>query len=500
METPPVPVAEERSQGRGLRPLYAAFALLAAGLLLHSQTMAFHWDEGFHILAARLIALGKRPYLDFFFPQTPLNAYWNAAWMDVFGPSWRAVHAVAALASLGSVALIAQYLYAIFPDRRWQSAVALAALALFGLYTLVWEFGAISQAYALCLLLVVAAFRVAIQAVARAHAGLSALAGVLAGAATECSLLTAPAALVLLIWMWMHNRAGSRWSKAVAFVAGAAAPSIPLLLLFARGPHAVMFDVLKYNSLYRRVEWEGATAHDVGIVTDWVNGSQSLLLPLLAAAGLLYLMQIGFDHSRRSEIRLCLWLAVGLGAQNLFAHPTFPQYFVFMVPFLTVLAALGFYGVAVRLGNPDRPLVPVALALGVAVLCVANTLWDDRESYSWRKLEQVADKVKQVTPQGAPLVAPEQLYVIARWPVPSGLEDDDVHKLNFSPAENARLHILPKAELDRRIKAGEFPTTVSCDDDRTNELQGWDVYTQTADLGECTVFWQFKKSTAPAHP
>jgi 4-amino-4-deoxy-L-arabinose transferase-like glycosyltransferase len=496
MGTPPTPVSEERSQGRGLRPLNAAFALLAAGLLLHSQTMAFHWDEGFHILAAYLIALGKRPYLDFFFPQPPLNAYWNAAWMGIFGPSWRAVHAVAALATLASVVLIAQYLFSIFPDRRWRSAAAFAALALFGLHTLVWEFGAISQAYPLCLLLVVAAFRLAIVAVSHARPGMSALTGVLAGTAAACSLLTAPACVVLLVWMWLHNRAGSRWSKAAAFVAGAAAPSLPLLLLFARGPHVVIFDVLKYNSLYRRVEWPGATAHDIGIVTDWVNGSQSLLLALLAAAGLLYLMTMGFDHPRRSEIRLCIWLALGLGAQNLFAHPTFPQYFVFMIPFLTVLAGIGFYAVAVRLGNPERPRAPVVLALGIAVLCVANTLWDDRESYSWRKLEQVADKVRQVTPKGAPLVAPEQIYVLARWPVPPGLEDDDVHKLNFSPAENARLHITPKAELDQRIKAGGFPTAVSCDDDRTSELQGWDVYSQTAELGECTVFWQFKKSAA----
>ena len=28
---------------------------------------------------------GKTPYLDFFFPQAPLNAYWNAGWMRLFG-------------------------------------------------------------------------------------------------------------------------------------------------------------------------------------------------------------------------------------------------------------------------------------------------------------------------------------------------------------------------------------------------------------------------------
>jgi 4-amino-4-deoxy-L-arabinose transferase-like glycosyltransferase len=473
---------------------------LAAGLLVYSQTMAFHWDEGFHILTAHLIDTGKRPYLDFFFPQTPLNAYWNAAWMAIFGPSWRVVHAVAALATIGSVLLIAQYLFTLFPSRRWQPALAFAALALFGLHSLVWEFGSISQAYPLCLLLVVAAFRAAIAAVARARFGMSALAGIFAGAAAASSLLTAAASPVLLIWMWLNNRAGNRWIKVAAFVAGAVTPCTPVLILLAHGPHQVIFDILKYHSIYRRVAWEGATGHDIGVATDWVNGSPSLLLVLLAVAGLFSVKKIGFDHPRRSEFRLCLWLTLAISGQNLFAHPTFPQYFAFLIPFLTVLAAIGFYAAAARLANPDRPWAPVIVMLCIAALCLGNTLYEDRDSYSWRQLERVADKVKQVTPKDAPLLAPEQLYFLARWPVPSGMEHADAHKLQFAPAENARLHILPKAEVDRRIKAGGFPTTVACDDDQVSELQEWNVYSQKADFQDCTVFWQFKKNTAQPQP
>src|SRR5215467_11313721 len=75
--------------------LCGIISLLAACLLAYSQTSAFAWDEGFHLLAAQLIKSGRRPYLDFCFPQTPLNAYWNALWMTVFGESWRTAHAVA---------------------------------------------------------------------------------------------------------------------------------------------------------------------------------------------------------------------------------------------------------------------------------------------------------------------------------------------------------------------------------------------------------------------
>src|ERR1051325_11030393 len=82
----------------------------AAGLLLYSQTKAFAWDEGWHLLAAQTILRGKRLYLDFCYPQTPLNAYWNAGWMRVFGDTWRTAHAVAALMTTLAVLLTADYL------------------------------------------------------------------------------------------------------------------------------------------------------------------------------------------------------------------------------------------------------------------------------------------------------------------------------------------------------------------------------------------------------
>jgi hypothetical protein len=494
-------IAAGHNPNRDMRLLYTLFALSAAGMLLYSQTLAFHWDEGFHILAADLINAGKRPYLDFFFQQTPLNAYWNAAWMGIFGANWRVVHAVAALATIGSVVLISQYVFALFPDRRRQTAAAFVALALFGLHSLVWDFGTISQAYPLCLLLVVAAFRTAIAAVRRTQFEMSALAGLFAGAGAASSLLIAPASAVLLIWMWLNNRKGNRWIKSVAFVAGIVTSCIPVLILFVRGPHQMIFDILKYHAIYRRENWEGATGHDIGIVTDWVNSSPSLLLVLLAVAGLFFIKEGGFDPERNSEFRLCLWLSLAIGAQNLIAHPTFPQYFIFLIPFLTVWGSLGFYAVAARLENLDRPQRPVLVLLCITVLCLGNSVYNERDSYTWHQLERVANKAKEVTPKFSPLLAPEQIYFLARWPVPFGMENTHASALQFSSAQNATLHILPQAELDQRIKSGAFPTGVVCADDaKVSELEEWKVYSRRADFDECTVFWQLDRKTKQPQP
>ncbi len=492
---------DERDQEQRMRPLYFALMLLAAGMLVYSQTFSMFWDEGFHILTAHLIDAGKRPYLDFFFPQTPLNAYWNASWMAIFGARWRVVHAVAALVTTSSVLLIAQYLAGLFPDRRWRLPAAFAGLALFGLHSWTWMAGTIAQAYPLCLLLVVAAFRAGIAGVARPRLRMSALAGLFAGAAAASSMLTALITPVLLIWMWLYNRAGSRWIKAAAFLGGAAVAWVPVLFLFARAPHQVTFDILKYHTLYRRVKWEGSTAHDIGILTDWVNSSTSLLLVLLALAGLFFIKKSAFDPTRRAEFRLCLWLAVTVAVQNIFAHPTFPQYFVFMVPFLTVLGVVGFYAVVARLDNPHRLRAPLILLTVIAALCLLNTFYDDRDSTTWPQMEQVANKVKQVTPKGAALAAPEQIYFLANWPVPPGMEHEDAHKLKLPPAENARLHILPKAEMDQQIKSGNFATTVICDDDDfISDVKDWHVYSQSDEISECTVFWKLGKMGLPPSP
>jgi len=496
----PEALSWQRQIANSRLPLYSAFTFLAVGMLVFSQTRSFFWDEGFHILAAYLIRTGKRPYLDFFFPQTPLNVYWNAAWMAIFGPSWRVVHAVAALVTIGSVVLIVNYLFGLFPDHCWRQAAAFVGLGLFGLHARVWMVGTISQAYPLCLLLVVVAFRIALVAVARPRFSMSALAGLCAGAAAGSSLLAAPASPVLLIWIWLYNRAGNRWIKSAAFLCGAIAPFIPVLMLFARGTHQVAFNILEYHALYRRIAWPGATAHDIGVASDWINSSPDLLLVVLGVAGFLFIRKNGFDARRLAEFRLCLWLPLAFAAQNLFAHPTFPMYFVFMIPFLTVLAVVGFYAVAKRLEYTGSPQVAAMVLTGITAVCLSTSIFENY-SYTWPELEQVAAKVREVTPNDAPLWAPEHIYFLSRRPVPTGMEHANAHKLQLSPAESAVLHVLPKAEVDRQIKAGAFFTAVVCeDDDQVNALKEWKVYSQNAVIQDCTVFWQVEKRNLQPGP
>ena len=147
--------------------LWAVVAGLTLGLLLASQTVAAYGDEGFHLLAARLINFGKKPYVDFLYTNPPLYAFANAGWMRVFGQSWRSAHAFSALLTGGCILLVADFVFRRLRGTGWGLAGAIAASLLVGLHLLVVQFGTIGQTYGLCLFLITAGFRIAVKAVER---------------------------------------------------------------------------------------------------------------------------------------------------------------------------------------------------------------------------------------------------------------------------------------------------------------------------------------------
>jgi 4-amino-4-deoxy-L-arabinose transferase-like glycosyltransferase len=476
--------------------LSGVITLLSAGLLVYSQTQALAWDEGFHLLAAQLIKAGKTPYLDFCFPQTPLNAYWNAGWMRIFGDSWRAVHLVAALLTAGAILLAADFVFVRFqapPD--WRLAVALTAALLIGLNTLIVQFGTVGQAYALCLFLIVASFRISILAADRERPVWGASAGFLAGAAAGASLLTAPVAPVLLLWILVYNRTGSRLHKFAAFATGAVVAFVPVLWLFVEAPRQVMFNLIQYHLFYRSVGWEDAVPHDLEVITSFVNSGQALILGFLAVAGLLFTVKGQQDRRWREELYLCCWLAVALGLNAASAHPTFAMYFILMVPFVGILASAGLYEVSSRLGPLNRPLWPVLVLTALLCLGLAKALYERRNDYSWQDLEEIAREVDRVTPPQAPLLADEHIYFLTLRTPASGAEFSDSQKLNLPPAVAASLHIVPRTELARRVQAGMFNTVETCndeDDDRVKVLGLPEVYAKKAVVHDCTIFWDRK--------
>ncbi len=484
---------------RALFLLFGFIALLSGGLLVYSQTMAFVWDEGFHLVAAQLIDAGKIPYLDFCFPQTPLNTYWNAGWMLIFGESWRVTHVLAALLVSGTVFLMADFVWSRFPAPRWRLACALTVASFIGMNTMVVQFGTVAQAYGMGMFLITAAFRVSVQTVSRKSLLLPVVAGFLAGAAADSTLLTAPAFPVLLIWILIYDRVGNRRAKCAAFIAGGLISFLPIFWLFAKAPRQTFFNIVQYQALYRRVDWPGATPHDVDVLSKWLVSTPALAMGLLAIAGALYIVKkSGWDREQRAEFYLCGWLSVALAAYIATAHPTFERYFLFMVPFIAVVAVAGLYSVGSRLGSPEKPFWPALIVIVLVTLSIARALFDDRTAMRWADYDEIAKKVNEVTPQNGTLFADEVVYFLLKRIPPSGMEFSYSHKLQLPADQEALLHIVSYPELKKQMEAGKFDTAQSCNDDRISDLSLEQIFPHKADVGDCTVFWG--KVHAPAKP
>jgi hypothetical protein len=471
--------------------------------------------------------------------------------MWLFGESWRTAHAVATAATVGAVVLSADFVFARVPWPRWRLAVSLAAVLLIGGNWLLVEFAPIAQAYALCLLLMVLSFRFAVAAVGRKGTLLTGLAGCAAGASACSSLLTAPVVPVVLLWILVYNRVGRRpaargesgrssnsgtggdiphsdavenkppavaesrrpspnWTRSdfchgllarfAAFAAGAAVPFLPVLWLFLKAPFPVRFGIIDFHLFYRQVDWSDSLRHNLELMASWIDSSHALFLGLLAVAGFLYIARGShWERERRAEFYLSGWMAAGLMAYLCYVRPTFSQYFCLTVPFLGIPASVGLYAVGSRLRSPDRPWAPFSVLAFLLCFGLAKNIYDDRTSHAWRDYEEVARKVDQVTPRHGLLLADEFAYFMTRRTPPSGLEYDDSHKLRLSAKDSAALHIFPRPELVRRVKAGTYDTVESCDDDDDEELDELglpDVYAQTAVVQGCKVYWERKPPAA----
>jgi hypothetical protein len=227
------------------------------------------------------------------------------------------------------------------------------------------------------------------------------------------------------------------------------------------------------------------------VMISLMESPQGLTLGLLAMAGL-FAAICAADRRWRSELYLCFALAAALALHVSFAHPTFPQYYMFAVPFLSILSSAGLFEMSSRQGSRS---LWAAVALTTLVCAgLAKRLYDEtRNDFFWRDMEAVARMVDQVTPTQATLLASEEhVYFLTRRPPPPGMEVEDSHGIPLPPADAALLHLVARDELRKRMETGFFHTVEICDEDpeRIQALGLNRIYAHSDVIEPCYVFWQ----------
>ena len=478
------------------RLLTAVIASAAVGLIAFSQTGICDVNEGFELLAAQLINTGKYPYLDFFYQHTPLYAYSSACWMRVFGETWRAAHAFSAILTVGCTALVATYVFSRLCNTRWGLAAAVCAALFQGLNVLTIQFGTIAEAYAICSLLNIAAFRLALGSVEGSPTWFPLLSGLCAGFSAASSLLVTPVVFVLLIWIVWNTPPSHRLRACASFLFGVAVPFLTLLGLNAHGLRQVLFDTIEYQLFYRSLNWEPQRLNqlDLRVVTSWLSSTQGLLLVGLMLLALLSVAERHrWDPRRKAELQLCTWLMVALGTFLAITRPTFVQYFVLVVPFLSILASAGVYEIGSRIGPSMRPLW---LALGVSGLFLFQSArlihakpW---LNVGWRTFESIAAQVNSsMSSDGVLYVDDDRIYFAARRTPLPGLENVYAASLRLPEGSATLLHVVSQPRIDEWLAAGHFDTvSILANDPRLESLNLVRTYGQRKDIEGRVIFWR----------
>jgi 4-amino-4-deoxy-L-arabinose transferase-like glycosyltransferase len=418
----PVTMSRGRSFVRVAGSFLIPAAVVSAFLVPALALRPLDEDEGYYALAAKLVGHGKTPYTSFWFPQAPLMPYVYGGWQRVFDASWYVMRGHSVLLVVAVACLVYRYVV-----RRWRSRrLAVLAVLLVATAPIGFEWYPTVKTYALTTLLLFAAYLWAESSSARNWF----VAGIFLGLAIDARLLVASVAIVFLIYA--RRRAGQ-------FLIGLALGLIPAIWLFAIGPARFLNDTLRSQTSRKHATLSDNLVGKVRTVARVLVEPHFLFLAGVAA------LLIALCIVRRERLPLSVAIAAMLAVTNLLPTPSYPQYFVTLIPFLAIATielvdVLGISAFVVQ----RRFLAIVAVIL---ILPAAWSLHHLTASNSTRsRISDIAAISRAVDRH-----AERDEVVLAFWPgfvyeshvrqIP-GLESD------FAPAAVANSHLSAKRAAD----------------------------------------------------
>lgn len=446
--------------------LFGALCAMTAFFTFMSLKRLIAQDEGFYLLAAKLVVHGQLPYLDFFYPQMPLQPYLYGGWLLLFGESWTSLRLCSALCVALTGALLTSLVY-----ERCGVFFAFLACALFTLSRLIFVHATTTKTYALSLLLLVGGYGLLSSRALHAWRPRFFLAGVAFGMAVS---VRAPLALVLpVVLLWGSS---SGWRAVRSLAVGIGIGLAPSALFFLLDPELFWFNNLGYHLGRAGEEPSQAALRSRELVSEVVFGlRESGRFETLRFPVLLYLSAIFalWRVSRRRWPDLAFAVALVLLVGAFLPVPTYVQYFVVTVPFLILCTVRLLHELAQIL---PRRVVPFVLAVVAVYLLLPQLLHlsadvrsytvsgagvigiNKRTAPSWRieTVEQIAEYIDSLTVPDDTVLAlwPGHLLGTQAKPFP-GLENHFAlkfaRKTSFSAEERARYRLVSWEELHAAI-------------------------------------------------
>ena len=427
-------------------------------------------DEGFYLLASRLVLMHKKPYLDFFYPHLPLLPYVYASWMKCFGISWTSGRLFSALLTTLLGALL--YEHVCEQTRNWLAGVV--GLILFASSTLVFAWFPLARTYSLAGLLLFSAYVIVSRLSAASPRWLMGAGGLLFGLSVDARsylLLLIP---VFLSWIFHNSDPRTRLRSILWFVGGFTLGIAPSFFLFLSSPDAFQFDNLRYHAI----------KSNNGLIGWWQEKVAIALMTFLGGPegngiqnSILFFVSLGFMFSIR-KLRNPPWLALQIAfvlcIVSLVPTPTVSQYFCLCVPFFAVSAVCVVNNLCTTLkSSRERLLAAVAFValLSIYLGASANDFrkylitgegipgvrWA-RDKGDWRlqRILEVSQAIDQIASPGEMVASfwPGYIFQTKATPFP-GFENDYGLPVseNLTSEQRSRYHILSLANLESNFAA-----------------------------------------------
>lgn len=418
-------------------------------------------DEGYYLSAARLVAEGKLPYLDFFYTQMPLMPYVQAGWMSLFGFSWMGARSLSVLCALAITIVIAGYTY----KRTGSATVATVVSLIFIGNGQAISWFSTAKTYAPTALCVVGAIAL-LSSRKEAHVF---FAGLALGLGIAMRLMLLPLLPLSMAWLvYCARRLGPLRAARPALIcaAGAAIPFLPAGYLLWRAPDAFLFNTVfvhaSHAQLFSGSFFRALHMKSQGLFYSVAN-PQTLLI-ILGLLGSVFALRADRAASRRrdahtEEILCGLYLAT-LGVVSLIPDHT-QQYSVMCVP-VAALFCGAFTGAVVR--DANALLRRLSVAAGILYLALAapasGTLGGigDPADRVWKipSAEKIAQRVEELTrPEDVVLAFwPGYTFLAGRKNLP-GMENDFGYSFaadGLPDEASKRYHISTGADLCEAIR------------------------------------------------
>ncbi|MGA3055471.1 MAG: glycosyltransferase family 39 protein [Candidatus Korobacteraceae bacterium] len=426
-------------------------------------------DEGFYLLASRLVLMHKRPYLDFFYTQAPLLPYVYALWMRFAGVTWISAKLFSALLT----ALLGTLLYEHVCEQTRNWVAGLSAVVIFASSTLVFAWYPVVKTFSLAGLFLFAAYVVLTRFSAASPRWLIAAGGVLYGLSVDARsylLLLTP---VFLLWIFNNSDTRNKLASILWFLGGFTAGIAPCLFLFLPSPDAFLFDNLRYHAI----------RSSAGLLGWW---GEKLVIALQVFLGgpegnglqwsILFFVSLGFVFSiqrRRYPPRLAFQIAVVLAIISFLPTPVHPQYLCLCIPFLLVSAVCVVHAFFAELESRHAKLIAVAACVSLLGIYLAASVRDfrrylitgdgvpgvkagDPDDWKLQRVIEVSRAIDQIARPGEEVASfwPGDIFQTNAVPLP-GFENDFATPVadKLSSQQRTRYHIISPTEIESNFAA-----------------------------------------------